>query len=167
MDFVLLSEKNHVANSRKKLEDIYKNRRYCDIAIICSDGELQAHFLILVCYFNFLKTDGQWKPAEKMIFLPSFTKSAVEHVLDIIYLGKTRVPKKDVPKVVEVASFLKVDVERVERHDEARDPDSQVRICETILYFTVLGVCRHQHLLLILSLTDTQRCNCVQASTCY
>ena len=119
----------HITNSifidslTSSLSSLLTTSSLCDCSLICSDGQLSAHKVILAAASSFFKSVFSTNHhSHPLIYLRGIKKGQMQAVLEFIYSGETQLEEEDLVSFLAVAEDLKIDglignCERV-KHDE-------------------------------------------------
>lgn len=101
------------------LSMLYTNDDTKDIKMICRDGHVKIHQLLLVHLSSYLKDLLKTSNQSFVIFLPDFTVNQVESIIELIYLGKCNTTKVDLLKIREILKRFKIDsiLESISQND--------------------------------------------------
>jgi len=81
----------------------------CDCTLVCEDGQLSAHKVILAATSTFFSSVFKQNPHNHpLIYLRGVKIGQVQSVLEFVYNGATRVAEEDVSSFMAVASDLQV-----------------------------------------------------------
>ena len=80
-----------------------------DITLVCDDGEVSAHKLVLFTGSDFFQNFlPRVKHPNPYIYLRGIKMKHLEMALDFMYLGAVQVPQDDIGAILEVANDLKI-----------------------------------------------------------
>ena len=97
------------SNIRMGLHDMRKDGHFFDVTLICEDGQIQAHKLIMAACSPFFKKIFQCNPhPHPLLYLKDITVSHLQSVLDFMYHGEVFIVQENIDSFLAVAQELKV-----------------------------------------------------------
>lgn len=101
------------------LSTLYTNDDTKDIKMICRDGHVKIHKLLLVHLSSYLKDLSKTSNQSSIIFLPDFTVNQVQSTVELIYLGKCNTTEVDLLKIREILKRFKINsiLESISQND--------------------------------------------------
>ena len=110
------SDKLHIANHNftsslsSSLCSLLDTSSLCDCTLICSDGQLSAHKVILAASSTFFSTVFSLNHHNHiLIYLRGIKTAQMQAVLSYIYSGGAQVTEEDLPSFLAVAEDLKIE----------------------------------------------------------
>jgi len=119
------------ANISCALQDLRNEEDLCDVTLVCEDGEIQAHKVILsACSPFFRRVMGKTSShAHPMLYLRGVGTKDLKTILDFMYQGKVSVPQEELPAMLTLASDLQVrGLTDSHKPDTDTDRDSVVNV---------------------------------------
>jgi len=94
----------------KAVKNLRKDDNLCDITLICDDGEIRAHRVILsACSPFFSRVVGKtYNHVHPLLYLRGVSTRILANILDYMYLGIVKMLQEDLSEMLNVASDLKV-----------------------------------------------------------
>jgi len=92
------------------LSSLLATSSLCDCSLICSDGQLSAHKVVLAAASRFFSSVfSLHQHNHPLIYLRGIKAGQMQAVLDYVYSGATQVAEKDLASFLAVAEDLKID----------------------------------------------------------
>ena len=80
-----------------------------DVTLVCDDGEVDAHRLILFCGSEFFqKVLNKSKHQHPLLYIRGVKIAILKAILDFLYIGEVRVAKEDLTEFFSIATDLKI-----------------------------------------------------------
>ena len=101
----------HEQNRTSCISDLWKNDAFLDVTIVCEDGQVDAHKLILSAAsptFQKILLRNQYNVGRPLLYLWGIYKKDMEALLEFVYSGETRITSEDLEKFMEIAGNLKI-----------------------------------------------------------
>merc|ERR1719394_1967847 len=94
----------------KAVKNLRKDDNLCDITLICDDGEIKAHRIILcACSPFFSGVVGKtYNHVHPLLYLRGVSTRILANILDYMYLGVVKMLQEDLTEMLNIASDLKV-----------------------------------------------------------
>lgn len=109
-DHLHLGNQNFTSSLSSSLWSLVRSSLLCDCTLVCSDGHLSAHRVILAASSSFFRAVfSSNQHSSTLIYLKGVRKEQVEAVLDFMYKGGTQLSQKDLPSFLQLAEDLKID----------------------------------------------------------
>ena len=109
-DVVSLCWNNFESCIYSAVNDLRNDDILCDVTLVCDDGEIQAHRVILSACSPFF-TDvirKTHKHTHPMLYIRGVCTRILSNILDYMYLGTVNILEEDLPDLLSLASDLKV-----------------------------------------------------------
>ena len=104
LDYSLFKE-----NLIRGYRDVKNIESLTDVTLVCDDGEVIAHKLVLFTGSEFFKSFlPQVKDPNPYIYLRGIKMKHLEMALNFMYLGTVQVPQDDIGAILDVANDLKI-----------------------------------------------------------
>jgi len=109
-DDLHLGNQNFTSSLTSSLWSLVRSSLLCDCTLVCSDGQVSAHRVILAASSSFFRAVfSSNQHSSTLIYLKGVRKEQVEAVLDFIYKGGTKLSQKDLPSFLQLAEDLMID----------------------------------------------------------
>ena len=97
------------SNITETFKDIRKYEKLNDVTLVCDDGEVSAHKLILYGGSDFFRSVlSKVKHRHPIIFMKDVKLKHLEAIVEFMYNGEVNVPQDDLNLLLEVAKDLKI-----------------------------------------------------------
>ena len=97
------------SNIREELHDIRNDGDFFDVTLVCEDGQIQAHKLVISACSPFFKKIFQCNPQpHPLLYLKDITIGHLQSVLDFMYHGEIFIFQENIDSFLAVAQELKV-----------------------------------------------------------
>ena len=94
---------------RDGLRDMRKDGDFFDVTLVCEDGQLQAHKLVISACSQFLKKILQLNPHPlPLIYLKDINFSNLQSIIDFMYHGEVFISQDNLEPFLKLAQDLKV-----------------------------------------------------------
>jgi len=109
-ELFLLRWEEFEANISCALQDLRTEEDLCDVTLVCEDGEVKAHKVILSACSTFFRrvVARTGSHAHPLLYLRGVTTKELGSILDFMYQGKVSVPQEELPAMLSLASDLQV-----------------------------------------------------------
>jgi len=86
-----------------------KNEDLRDVTLVCDDGEVDAHRLILFCGSEFFqRVLNMSKHQHPLLYIRGVKIAILQAILDFLYIGEVRVAQEDLTEFFSIAKDLKI-----------------------------------------------------------
>ena len=110
-------------NISNAFNELRVNNYFSDVTLVCNDGEMQAHKIILSTSSNFFHgVLSHLQHPHPVIYLRGVQSANLASVLDFIYNGEVFVAEDDLPSFIVLAEDLKIKVFTVEHTGTSQSP---------------------------------------------
>ena len=111
----------HEQNRTSCISDLWKNDAFLDVTIVCEDGQIDAHKLILSAaspLFRKILLRNQRVPGRPLLYLQGIRRKEMELLLEFVYSGNVNIPATQLESFMTLAKRLEVEglVNRVARY---------------------------------------------------
>ena len=104
-----LESVNFAANLSSSLASLLSGSQLCDITLVCDDGQLSAHKVILAASSTFFSSVFLMNPHNHpLMYLRGVKTEQMQSLLQFLYAGATAMKKEEVPSFLSMASDLKI-----------------------------------------------------------
>lgn len=104
-----LSWPDHLSNLSDLFHNLYENNKLVDITLVCVEGSLKAHKIVLsICSPFFQKVLEENPCKHPVLILRGTSLVDMEHILDFMYTGRVTVSENEVTSLMQVADDLEV-----------------------------------------------------------
>jgi len=104
-----LESVNFPANLSASLGSLLSGSQLCDVTLVCDDGQLSAHKVILAASSNFFSSVFQMNPHNHpLMYLRGVKTEHMQCLLQFLYAGTTTMKTEDVPSFLAMAADLKI-----------------------------------------------------------
>lgn len=92
------------------VSDLRNDDILCDVTLVCDDGEIQAHRVILSACSQFFSdvVRKTHKHNHPMLYIRGASTRILNNILDYMYLGTANILEQDLPDLLSLASDLKI-----------------------------------------------------------
>ena len=116
-DKLQLANHNFISSLTSSLSSLLTSSTLCDCTLICSDGQLSAHKVILAASSSFFSSVFSLHHQQHyLIYLRGIRTDQMQAVLSYVYQGATQLDQEDLPSFLAVAEDLKI--QGLIRHSE-------------------------------------------------
>jgi len=100
---------NFTANLSSSLASLLSGSQLCDVTLVCDDGQLSAHKVILAASSTFFSSVFLMYPHNHpLLYLRGVKTEQMQFLLQFLYGGATAMKKEEVPSFLSMASDLKI-----------------------------------------------------------
>jgi len=100
---------NFTANLSSSLASLLSGSQLCDVTLVCDDGQLSAHKVILAASSTFFSSVFLMYPHNHpLLYLRGVKTEQMQFLLQFLYAGATDMKKEEVPSFLAMASDLKI-----------------------------------------------------------
>ena len=100
---------NFTANLSSSLASLLSGSQLCDVTLVCDDGQLSAHKVILAASSTFFSSVFLMYPHNHpLLYLRGVKTEQMQFLLQFLYAGATDMKKEEVPSFLSMASDLKI-----------------------------------------------------------
>ena len=125
---LLLQGNNIDANYKKHFVNFLENETLVDVTLVCNDGKISAHKVILCAHSSLLQQILQTTSHTHLfLYLKGISISYLSSVIHFIYNGEVRVSKDSIQMFLDTAKELQI--EGLVNYEDA-DKDNDVDTCE-------------------------------------
>jgi len=104
-----LESLNFATNLSASLTSLLNGSFLCDITLVCDDGQLSAHKVILAASSSFFSSVFQLNPHNHpLMYLRGVKTEQMQAVLQFLYAGSTAMKEEEVSSFLSVAADLKI-----------------------------------------------------------
>jgi len=104
-----LESLNFATNLSASLTSLLNGSFLCDITLVCDDGQLSAHKVILAASSSFFSSVFQLNPHNHpLMYLRGVKTEQMQSVLQFLYAGSTAMKEEEVSSFLSVAADLKI-----------------------------------------------------------
>ena len=92
------------------INNLRKDDKLSDVTLVCEDGEIRAHRVILsACSPFFSRVVGKtYNHVHPLLYLRGVSTRILANIVDYMYLGVTKIPEEDLSDMLKLTSDLKV-----------------------------------------------------------
>ena len=101
----------HEENRTNFLSKLWRNDEFLDVTIVCEDGQIDAHKLILSASspsFHKILLRNQYNVGRPLLYLRGLFKKDIEAMLEFMYSGETSVSQEALENFMEIANSLEI-----------------------------------------------------------
>ena len=103
---VLLKRDNFQDEIKVVMKDLKEDHDGCDVTLVCDDGQIKAHKLVLAWWSKFLKNVLKKKEKQCHMYLPGVKLKDMVHVLNLMYMHQVMVDEEDLKSFFGLAENL-------------------------------------------------------------
>ena len=104
-----LESVNFAANLSASLTSLLEGSFHCDVTLVCDDGQLSAHKVILAASSSFFSSVFQMNPHNHpLMYLRGVKTDQMQSVLQFLYAGTTAMTEENVSSFLAVAADLRI-----------------------------------------------------------
>ena len=104
-----LQWKHHHDTQACNLKALWENGEFLDVTLVCDDGQVEAHKVILSSASPFLREILQRNPhSHPLLYMRGTSKKDIESVLLFIYSGETQVSQDELESFLALAASLQI-----------------------------------------------------------
>jgi len=108
-DYFNIENANYSSDLSSSLSTLLSSSSLCDCTLVCEDGQLSAHKVILAATSTFFSSVFKQNPHNHpLIYLRGVKIGQVQSVLEFVYNGATSVAEEDVSSFIAVANDLQI-----------------------------------------------------------
>jgi len=97
------------SNILETFKDIKKSGQLHDVTLVCKDGEINAHKLILFGGSNFFQSVlTKSSHQHPLIYLKGIKAKNMEAIIDFLYSGEAKIAEEDLDDLLETAEDLEI-----------------------------------------------------------
>ena len=123
LDYSLFAE-----NVSRGYKDLQSVESLADVTLVCDDGDLRAHRLVLFTGSEFFKSFlPRVKHRDPYIYLKGMKVRYLELALDFMYSGAIQVAQEDITSVLQLAQDLKI---TGLSEEESQGPENSAAVVE-------------------------------------
>ena len=100
-----LQWKHHHETQACNLRSLWGSGEFLDVTLVCDDGQVEAHKVILSSASPFLREILQRNP---LLYMRGTSKKDIESVLLFIYSGETQVSQDELESFLALAASLQI-----------------------------------------------------------
>lgn len=119
-------------NISETFKNVRKNEEMCDVTLICDNGEISAHKLILFSGSTFFQTIlTKYKHDHPLIVIKGVKINHLQQIVDFMYDGEISVAQEDLQELLEAAEDLKVkglSLKQSKSTDKYRVPETKIEL---------------------------------------
>lgn len=99
----------HLKNLSLLFHKLYANNKLVDVTLVCVEGSIKAHKIVLSICSPFFQKIIEDNPCEHpVLILRGTSLQDVEHIIDFMYTGKIRISENDLNSLVQTADDLEI-----------------------------------------------------------
>ena len=104
-----LQWKHHHETQACNLRSLWESGEFLDVTLVCDDGQVEAHKVILSSASPFLREILQRNPhSHPLLYMRGTSKKDIESVLLFIYSGETQVSQDELESFLALAASLQI-----------------------------------------------------------
>eukprot|EP00092_Neocalanus_flemingeri_P001988 GFUD01002121.1.p1 GENE.GFUD01002121.1~~GFUD01002121.1.p1 ORF type:complete len:340 (+),score=81.30 GFUD01002121.1:77-1096(+) len=104
-----LESVNFASNLATSLTSLLESSYLCDVTLVCDDGQMSAHKVMLAASSSFFSSVFQMNPHNHpLIYLRGMKMNQLQSVLQFMYTGVTAMEEENVSNFLAVAADLKI-----------------------------------------------------------
>merc|ERR1719427_1763 len=101
---------NFSSSFSSSISSLLHTSSLCDVTLVCDDGQLSAHKIILAASSSFFSSVFQANPHNHpLLYLRGVKTDQLQSLLQFIYVGVTAVQEENVSSFLAVAADLKIE----------------------------------------------------------
>ena len=106
---ISLSFDDHYQTRDTYLKELWVSEEFLDVTLVCDDGQIKAHKVILSAASPFFRQLFIQNPhIHPLLYLRGTSKKFIQFLLNFVYSGETSVKQEDLALFMDLASSLKI-----------------------------------------------------------
>ena len=108
-EYISIGNTNHISSLSCSLSTLFNSSSLCDSTLLCEDGQVEAHKVILAATSSFFSSVFQLNHHNHpLIYLRGVTLHHLQPLLQFVYGGRTQVAEEDLESFLALGRDLKI-----------------------------------------------------------